>query len=694
MPAVRDVMSSSFQIVREWDASPEYRGTLIVLVDSAGVPRSVMGADGPQRALTVAPEAAAEQLWDTDDGMAVLAGRAYCLVVTGNRDVIGIVTEPVLAALLPADPLERELTRAGDLSEPHRAEGDRRHVNLCFVWPHSRNSLPLHTCLQTGRGYEVRIDIGELSAQSIVINPRRFPADLLPPTEEGSWLEIVLASDDFRLPRSSFPLFLPHHGPSWVCDCAAGSRHSCQPRQRGTYLYIPVLVPSEPGIGRLRLTVCVDNNQIQSMLVTVEIADSERAGMTQQAVIDYTLTDSLSDVQALPSPLLSIGLSPIAAERQSMLVRTREDGPVIISLSELQMNAMLARGRNLLDRIQKGLDGRTLRADPRRFQQDLMNLAIFGRGLFTRVVPDRATRAALGSRLRHCGVIQVARAGNSAYLIPWALLYDMPIQDGDPSQNRFCPVIDAWDALETSDGTLVQGCPYEAGHATNTVCPFGFWGFRHIIETPPSMPPGRSLPTRIRTPPAPKMVVGYGKLRQAQAHVGVLRTELAGIELHVHDQREELITTLRSLDLSLVYFFCHCHPGDDHVVPGPYLEIGKERITPNDLATDDLEPLEYWRRNSPLVFVNGCQTAGITLDSWIDFISVFAQMYASGVIGTDIPIRETLASKVAEYFWASLNKRCTVGESLHALRLRLLRDNNLLGLAYSAYCSAHLRLDQ
>jgi hypothetical protein len=191
------------------------------------------------------------------------------------------------------------------------------------------------------------------------------------------------------------------------------------------------------------------------------------------------------------------------------------------------------------------------------------------------------------------------------------------------------------------------------------------------------------------------MVVGYGKLPQVQAHLDTLRTELTGISLHAHHQRAGLIDALHTTDLSLVYFFCHCRAADGRRVPasGPYLEIGDERITPNDLADDDMATLSYWRKNSPLVFINGCRTAGITLDSWLDFVSAFVQMYASGVIGTEIPIRETLARKAAEHIWSSLNQRSTVGEALHSLRIHLLRDNNLLGLAYSAYCSAHLRMD-
>ena len=54
------------------------------------------------------------------------------------------------------------------------------------------------------------------------------------------------------------------------------------------------------------------------------------------------------------------------------------------------------------------------------------------------------------------------------------------------------------------------------------------------------------------------------------------------------------------------------------------------------------------------------------------------------MIGTDIPVRETLACKAHRAHLGALNQGHTVGESMHALRLHLLRDNNLLGLAYTS----------
>jgi hypothetical protein len=695
MPTVREVMSDAVIILPASGAVPEYHDALAVVLDPSMRPKTVIGPDGPQEALTVSPDAPADDLWSTVNGAAVIAGRAYCLVVVADGRVLGIVTPEILDALLGTDPLERDLALAGDTPPTDRRDGDSRHVNLCFTWPHSRNVLPSNTALQAGRDYELRLDIGERSDDSIVVNPEEFPAHLLPSTDQGTWLDIIVVSDDVELPRSSFPVFLPLHGPGWTCPCPAGQRHTCHEQQRGRYLYIPFSVPAEPGIARLRLTVCVDNRQVQSTLVTAEITSVERPGMTQNAVIDYTLTASLSDVDAWPSPLLSIGVSPVAPERQSMLVRADKARPLVVGITELQMNAMLAQGRDLLTQIQDDLDGRRLTTDPRRFRQNLKKLAIFGRGLFTKVIPDRAMRAELRNRLRQRGVIQVARIGVGGHSIPWGLLYDIPIQDGDPARIRFCPVIEAWDKLFRADGTFAPACPFDASHTDDTVCPFGFWGFRHIIETPPSMPAGHGLPTRIRTPREPKMIVGYGKLPQVQGHLDALRAELAGISLEAHDQRAGLINALHTMDLSLVYFFCHCRRSDGNRVlsPDPYLEISDGRISPNDLAGDDLVALSYWRKNSPLVFINGCQTVGGTLDSWTEFVDAFAQMYASGVIGTEIAIRETLARKAAEHIWRSLNQRSTVGEALHSLRMHFLRDNNLLGLAYSAYCSAHLRMD-
>ena len=70
---------------------------------------------------------------------------------------------------------------------------------------------------------------------------RRFvPAELLPPSGSGHWLQVVVVSDDFEVARRRHDLFLPVVGPSWVCDCPPGGEHTCSEDARRPYLYVPV----------------------------------------------------------------------------------------------------------------------------------------------------------------------------------------------------------------------------------------------------------------------------------------------------------------------------------------------------------------------------------------------------------------------------------------------------------------------
>jgi len=692
VPTIRDVMSPAVHVVR--DAAEAALGGLAVVLGDDGAPRWVVGAGDRQDARIVSADADAEDLWRTVDGTEVLAGRLLCLVVVADGEVVGVVTRTELENLIArsGDPLARVLVRAGDDPGREAEAGEPRHVNLCFVWPYSRNRVPQARCLRALGQYELRVDIGRLSIDSIVVTPDRFPAELVPATDEGTWLDIVAVSEDFRLPKRRFPLFLPRHGASWVCGCRPGERHTCTPEQRGRYLYIPVEVPAESGPARLRVTICAGTTQVQSLVVYADIGPDERTGTPQSATVDFTLTAGMSDLRRLPMPLplLSIGVSPIADQRQAVLMHRTGAEPLVLGLTEAQMSGFQAAGRDILTTIQDALPA-DLRARPELFRQQLARLATYGRRMYAMLVSDRSMRAELGDRLRKHGVIQIARVGSGNYVIPWALVYDIPLLDGDPAAYRRCPVVDDIEGLLGSAEVPATDCPFASSHATNTLCPFGFWGYRHVIEMPPTVPHGHGLATRIRAGgPAPKMVVGHSALSGVDDHVRTLGATLHGFGLTAYGQRAALIDALHSTPLSFVYFLGHCRRDSST----SYLEIGrKEQLTPTDLAGDDLAALDHWRRNSPLVFINACRSAAIAVDSWLEFVSAFAQMYAAGVIGTEIGVRDTLARKVAEHVWACLARRQTVGEALHSVRMRLLRDRNLLGLAYTAYCSAALRLD-
>ena len=92
------------------------------------------------------------------------------------------------------------------------------------------------------------------------------------------------------------------------------------------------------------------------------------------------------------------------------------------------------------------------------------------------------------------------------------------------------------------------------------------------------------------------------------------------------------------------------------------------------------------------MFINGCHTAEITPRTLVQFVDAFADVYAAGVIGTETTIHQQVANEMAEEFWRRLRGGATVGRALQDGRMRLLRKGNVMGLAYTAYCSVDLHI--
>ena len=200
------------------------------------------------------------------------------------------------------------------------------------------------------------------------------------------------------------------------------------------------------------------------------------------------------------------------------------------------------------------------------------------------------------------------------------------------------------------------------------------------------------------------MVIGLSTSLEKQitdSHLEKIKRSLNNCYAADCDTREKLRNDLKINELEFVYFYCHGRH-DTVYQPGgirssvTYLEIGaKDRITPEDFnAWSDAywDPKLHWRSVSPLVFINGCHTTDITPEGLASLVEVFINQYAAGVIGTEISVDQRLAAEVAETFFHHLSLNCTVGESLRAMRFQLLAKGNLLGLAYTPYCSADLRI--
>jgi hypothetical protein len=150
--------------------------------------------------------------------------------------------------------------------------------------------------------------------------------------------------------------------------------------------------------------------------------------------------------------------------------------------------------------------------------------------------------------------------------------------------------------------------------------------------------------------------------------------------------------------VQFVYFFCH---GEWEEWPEgselwePYLLVGNDERLTTDALRDwqDLRLKDGWQQTRPLVFINGCHTAEVAADVLDNFVNRFVDANAGGVIGTEVTVGTELAGEAAERFYHHLlETEGNVGRAIRAMRCDFLAKGNVMGLAYTPYCSAELHL--
>ncbi|MFF0473516.1 CHAT domain-containing protein [Streptomyces sp. NPDC004284] len=597
----------------------------------------------------------------------------------------------------------------GSAAAPAPVE-EERFLNLAVVWPLSRQAVPKDRVLASGGRYELRVDIGALSSTSLLAEQARpFPEEPLAHTDDegrGDWLEVTVIGEDFALPEAvAHPLFLPRKGRSWVCPCAPGARHVCEEGHRGRYLHVPFVAPEAPGPARMRVLVSYRGNQLQSVSLTTWVAARESAGGATAAVVDYTLTPGFAGLAELPARTAGVRVGRGADGTMTIDVISRHGPVATFWLGDHQVRDVLEKARAaLLDchalRTGEGEDRRLENAlgpdngkSPEDLFRDMTKLARLGWSFFQMIARGRNERAALMRVLREPAQIQICREEHQYLVFPWSLLYDIPVE----SQAELVPCAPGWD--QVARDASARACPQPGTHGLNTLCPYGFWGYRHFIEHPPSVPRGRRLRLAAgRTGAAPVLTVARSNRLDehlADRHLATLRTRFRRMD--VYDRSAELRRALVADPGDCLYFYGHGRrprTAASEYSSATVLEIGlADRILPQDLkawAVD--EGWDRWDELAPLVFLNGCHTADRDPASWLGFVDTFIELSASGVIGTEITVDQALAGEFAELFWEALLAGQEVGPALHRVRMELLRKGNVLGLAYTAYCSAALRL--
>jgi hypothetical protein len=653
-------------------------------------------------------------------------------------------------------------------------ESAPRVINANFAEPETKRILGEREGLLAGRAYHFLVDVGPQwdRTTSIVRGRKEFPEEALPADKNGFIVKVVFISEDFT-PHMSFAwMWVPHGaGRSFpyylVFDSKKRKIRSEKRAETAGPVALSVTAPriaeaSEGGrtTASARLCLYYEGNLLQSAVVKVGILNSSTGVVLEEpneVSIDFALSNSLQRVEA-KYERRAVWFNDQKKESGGHPVRLNltlnDDGAgghriIIIGRPEDKLppaawtqykpqaaSALLSAARSELLSCFYLRDSNGVKLNEERkgkqfnnfdqFRFDLRELAKIGSKLFNMVVGQvnveengRTAVAAvdwtrqLAYALNKPSLIQVARTVPAEYVLPWALIYDIPM---DGSVYPFCRIVEEeWGnptGLRTSR-ELRSVCPYaeEPLHAENIICPYGFWGLKHIVEQPPSQ-----LARRNGRWEFIDAVNQFAEQSDIQLAIAVTRdTELVSrVDKHIAELKgikrlrftppspaDDLDTARKAFELpNVVYFLCHGEMEEIEGSKQPFLGIGPRdgkadhRIFPDTIqswARTKLQPnLAGWSTQRPLVFVNGCQTFALSPDQMLSFVSGFSYARASGVIGTEVSVKIGAATEIALILFEKLCKGTEMGVAIREMRWELANKGSLIGLAYTLYGMADL----
>jgi hypothetical protein len=146
----------------------------------------------------------------------------------------------------------------------------------------------------------------------------------------------------------------------------------------------------------------------------------------------------------------------------------------------------------------------------------------------------------------------------------------------------------------------------------------------------------------------------------------------------------------------LLYFYGHAQTpeADDPAGPnGAALSFdGQNWVSLRDLRLRDPQNKPF--PGNPLVFINACESAGLSPLFYGGFMPYFTAKGARGMIGTECEVPIVFAAEWAKRFFDRfLYQEQTVGRVFLELRREFYENHrNLLGLLYALYCDGDTKI--
>lgn len=295
-------------------------------------------------------------------------------------------------------------------------------------------------------------------------------------------------------------------------------------------------------------------------------------------------------------------------------------------------------------------------------------------------------------------------------------LYRMMFVDG--AEQDLHDIIAKFESYQRKDGAPVRlriltdsfYVPWQTIIDSGTDDPDKMWGFKYEMSVDPT---NGALPGPFKGPLAyhagPLLFGGYRDtdknelvMTLAASEADVLQHDLNITGVETVNSRGDFLSKIQSerKTVQMIVTFTHGVSGttfrDDGQVSedpeGPKLQFAKSEFVPATLLNRLLGHVPSSEAsmftNSPVVFLNGCETgtAGFYPTSNLHFAGTFLRMGARGVIVTEAPIWTYFGYNFGILLMRDIKAGDTVPSSVLSARQYYLKKlNNPLGLLYSYY---------
>lgn len=599
------------------------------------------------------------------------------------------------------------------------ADQPERHVNQGFVAEKEPDTPIFQTVpLQAGAKYYFIVSIGKQADWSGL----KEEGSAFTPVPEGTPLRVDLdvAKGNLSIPAGADIGELRIAGDHAAVELQPGKAINDVPASghADQWLFFPVRTPPADDDSEMVCTILYKQAILQRHRITVKVREKPGdfpSGRTaweskrEYSIAETIVPDLFAQIQEHRASLF-FNLSTQGESHVSVFGTDGQGNPwkKKIVFQALELQNMIDNARTLLAGISFYRDaaGHAVsfypqgKKDLNLLKKDLLSLAGWGSNIHGKLLTDiRVDDPAAFSRILDApSFIQIAMQENPQNFFPAALIYDFPLNTLEkPESYTLCPQFCSYLEKGTDLGTITcygPGCQAKNDPRRQTICPLGFWGFRHNINMPLSVE-GDTIPAKIPAGSGLKIVmVTADELDLKNEHrtaIGSLVKNSQGrfpnAVLEYARSEQELLSRMKESP-QILYFFCH---GGDIAGDTPVLKAGPE----NGMFLIDPKTLREvtWQSPRPLVFINGCHTGDVEPKKYLDFIEpLIVSQRAAGVIGTEITIFADMASVFAEKCLASFLAGGTIAESIRGARLKVLSAYNPLGLVFNPFIAGGIRL--